>query len=156
MGKYSTVFGQTRRLAAAGVLAASAAMIVPMAVSGPVASAAPSTSATPATPTESVPDGLPEPSSPMPVGAGALGYLATRSATLWLVHRGVDDVIRNLPVPPAYADANRGMATNLERELASAERTPGACLQIIVDGPDGSGGLFNYGFYAVEKQYCPR
>ncbi|ALG84492.1 hypothetical protein [Gordonia phthalatica] len=153
MGKYSTVFGRTRRVAAAGVLAASAAMIAPLAVSGPIASAAPSTSATPS---ESQLDGLPEPSFPMPVRDGALGYLATRSATLWLEDRGADDVIRNLPVPPAYVDANRGMATNLERELKSAKQTPGACLQIIVDGPDSSGGLFNYGFYAVEKQYCPK
>lgn len=153
MGKYSSAVGRTR-LSAAGLLAASAAVVAPLVVSGPVASAAPSTAAsTSATPKM---DGLPEPSFPMPVREGAFSYLATRSATLWLDDRGAADVIGNLPVPPAYTAANRGLAANLKRELQSATSTPGACLQIIVDGPDGSGGLFNYGFFAVEKQYCPR
>ncbi|MBM7368415.1 hypothetical protein [Gordonia hydrophobica] len=156
MGNSSTVLGRTRRWAAVGVIAAGVAVVAPMAAVGPLATAAPSSSAAPSASSEPELDGIPEPSIPMPVADGALGYLATRSATLWLDDRGADDVIRNLPVPPAYVDANRGMATNLERELKSAKDTPGACLQIIIDGPDGSGGLFNYGFYAVEKQYCPK
>ena len=149
-------FGRTRRVAAAGILAVSAAIVAPMAATGAIATAAPTSSVAPSDPSGTQLDGIPEPSFPMPVREGALGYLATRPATLWLEDRGADDVIRNLPVPPAYVAANRGMATNLERELKSAKDTPGACLQIIVDGPDGSGGLFNYGFYAVEKQYCPK
>ncbi|EGD55611.1 hypothetical protein [Gordonia neofelifaecis] len=97
-----------------------------------------------------------EPSIPMPVRDGALGYLATRSSTLWLKDRGADQVIANLPVPQTYSAANRQMAKTLKQELDSAAETPGACLQIIIDGADPSGGVFNYGFFAVEKQYCPK
>ena len=47
------------------------------------------------------------------------------------------------------------MAQTLGRELDTAVETPGACLQIIVNPTAEDGGLFNYGFFAVEKQYCP-
>ncbi|MGB3707419.1 MAG: hypothetical protein WA998_03905 [Gordonia sp. (in: high G+C Gram-positive bacteria)] len=104
--------------------------------------------------TETDPDAA-EASFPMPVQPGALGYLATRSATLWLHQRGAVNVIANLPVPGAYAKSNKYMAKELDRQLTAAVKTPGACLQIIVSGGDG-GGLFNYGFFAIEKQYCPK
>lgn len=115
-------------------------------LAAPIASAEPS----------SQPSQTPEASIPMPVREGALGYLATRSSTLWLADRGVDQVIANLPAPPAYSRANRQMAKTLKQELDAAVDTPGACLQIIVDGPGQAGGVFNYGFFAVEKQYCPK
>ena len=115
-------------------------------LAAPIASAEPS----------SQPSQTPEASIPMPVREGALGYLATRSSTLWLADRGVDQVIANLPAPPAYSSANRQMAKTLKQELDAAVDTPGACLQIIVDGPGQTGGVFNYGFFAVEKQYCPK
>lgn len=147
---------------AAGIVAiASAAMMM---LAAPMASAdpAPSTHATPSQPKSSEP-GKPAPdvsqdavpSFPMPVREGALGYLATRSATLWLNDRGAPDVVASLPAPPPYSTANKQMAKALDRELTAAAKTPGACLQIIVDSGD-AGGLFNYGFFAVEKQYCPK
>lgn len=118
-------------------------------LAAPIASAEPSSQ-------PSQPSQTPEASIPMPVREGALGYLATRSSTLWLADRGVDQVIANLPAPPAYSSANRQMAKTLKQELDAAVDTPGACLQIIVDGPGQAGGVFNYGFFAVEKQYCPK
>lgn len=104
---------------------------------------------------EDVVDQSAEAGVPMPVAPGALGYLATRSSTKWMNDRGADRIIANLPVPPNYSKANQAMADSLKREMTAAVETPGACLQIIVDGPRQPGDLFNYGFFAVEKQYCP-
>lgn len=155
MGSFSEVRRRLRSTVVVVATVAALATIAPMTVSSSTASAAPSASVSPSTAPSAVVEEA-TPSFPMPVREGAIGYLATRSATLWLASRGADAVIANLPVPPAYATANRAMAKTLERELDAAAKTPGACLQIIIDRTDGAGGLFNYGFFAVEKQYCPR
>lgn len=150
MRSFSDVRRRIRRAAVVVVTGAALATVAPMAMPSSTASAAPST----VSPSDAVEEATP--SFPMPVREGAIGYLATRSATLWLESRGADAVIANLPVPPAYSAANRAMATTLKRELDAAAKTPGACLQIIIDGTDGAGGLFNYGFFAIEKKYCPQ
>jgi len=151
MRSFSDVRRRIRRAAVVVATGAALATVAPMAMPSSTASAAPSTSVSPSEVVEEA-----TPSFPMPVREGAIGYLATRSATLWLESRGADAVIANLPVPPAYSAANRAMATTLKRELDAAAKTPGACLQIIIDGTDGAGGLFNYGFFAIEKKYCPQ
>ncbi|MGB3696411.1 MAG: hypothetical protein WBA05_03150 [Gordonia sp. (in: high G+C Gram-positive bacteria)] len=156
--------GNTMGKAMRSIIASAAALTAAAALwSAPTASAAPTSKhpapqAEPAPHAETAPNAeaeTVEPSVPMPVRSGALGYLATRSATLWLDARGADSVIANLPVPGQYRAANKQMAASLARELDAAVATPGACLQIIVDTADGAGGLFNYGFFAVERQYCP-
>lgn len=128
--------------AAATSLSASPALAAP----DPVAPTAPMIADT---------DDTVEPAAPMPVPTGAFGYLATRSATLWLADRHPDDVVRSLPVPPALRPSNDALAAQFERELDAAVRTPGACVQIIIDPQTGSGNLFDYGIWSVEKQYCP-
>lgn len=96
-----------------------------------------------------------EPGAPMPVPSGAFGYLATRSATLWLADQQPADRIEALPVPPQYHRANRALAEQMDRELSAATRTPGACVQLIVDPQSSSGNLFDYGVWSVEREYCP-
>ena len=95
----------------------------------------------------------PVPGIPMPVADGSLGYIATPAATRWMHERRPADIIANLPV--GNARDNRALADRLGGELDAAVAEPGACLQIIVGGPR-DGGLFSYGFYAVEPAYCPR
>ena len=89
----------------------------------------------------------------MPVADGSLGYIATPAATRWMHDRDPADNIANLPI--GSPDDNRAMARRLGGELDAAVAERGACLQIIVGGPR-DGGLFSYGFYAVEPEYCPR
>ncbi|GAC57543.1 hypothetical protein GOHSU_22_00030 [Gordonia hirsuta DSM 44140 = NBRC 16056] len=101
-------------------------------------------------------DEMIEPGAPMPVPNGAFGYLATRNATLWLAAQRPGDAIRALPVPPQYRAANDALARQMGRELTAAVRTPGACLQIIIDPHSSAGNLFDYGVWSVDRQYCPR
>ncbi|WP_344782932.1 hypothetical protein [Gordonia caeni] len=96
-----------------------------------------------------------EPGAPMPVPSGAFGYLATRSATLWLAGQQPADRIEALPVPPQYRLANRALAEQMDRELTAAVRTPGACVQIIIDPQSSSGNLFDYGVWSIDREYCP-
>ena len=125
-----------------------AAAIVPLAgalsVSGPAqASPAP------------IDDSVVVPGAPMPVPSGAFGYLATRDATVWLAAQRPADVIRSLPVPAQYRKANDALATQVHSEISAAVRTPGACVQIIIDPRSSAGNLFDYGVWSVERQYCP-
>ncbi|MFT4087626.1 MAG: hypothetical protein QM658_10805 [Gordonia sp. (in: high G+C Gram-positive bacteria)] len=100
-------------------------------------------------------DDVTGPSIPMPAPAGAYSYLATRSATLWLHSVDAPERIAALPASPDYAKANRQLAEHFDRELTSAVKTPGACVQIIID-PTVGGGKFSYGVWAVESKYCPK
>ncbi|UQE76547.1 hypothetical protein [Gordonia sp. PP30] len=95
------------------------------------------------------------PGAPMPVPAGAFGYLATRSATLWLAAQDPAGRIKALPVPPSYRPANDALAAQMDRELTAAVKTKGACVQIIIDPNVGGGNLFQYGVWSVDRQYCP-
>lgn len=101
-------------------------------------------------------DDVVQPGAPMPVPSGAFGYLATRDATRWLAAQRPGEAIRALPVPPQYRPANTALATQMTRELDAAVRTPGACVQIIIDLQSSAGNLFDYGVWSVERQYCPR
>lgn len=95
------------------------------------------------------------PAAPMPVPSGAFGFLATRKSTLWLAAQKPADRIRALPVPPNYRPSNNALATQMDRELQAAVRTPKACVQIIIDPAPGGGNLFSYGVWSVEEKYCP-
>lgn len=95
------------------------------------------------------------PAAPMPVPSGAFAYLATRGATLWLADQRPGGVVKSLPVPPQYRPSNDALAAQFDRELDAAVRTPGACVQIIIDLQSDAGNLFDYGIWSVEKQYCP-
>ena len=118
---------------------------------------APSTSApsstAPSTSTMSVEEQANKPGVPQPVADGSFGYIATRSATRWMAERQPQNIIANLPV--GHRDDNRAMADVLGGQLDAAVAERGACVQVIVGGPR-DGGLFTYGFYAVEPEYCPR
>ncbi|MFC3244262.1 hypothetical protein ACFOJ6_20430 [Gordonia humi] len=93
-----------------------------------------------------------KPGVPQPVAEGSFGYIATPSATKWMHDRHPEDVIANLPV--GHHSDNQMMAQLLGGQLDAAVAQRGACVQIIVGGPR-DGGLFTYGFYAVEPEYCP-
>ncbi|MCF8588274.1 hypothetical protein [Gordonia liuliyuniae] len=90
---------------------------------------------------------------PQPVAEGSFGYIATASATRWMAEREPENIVANLPV--GHRDDNKAMAKVLGGQLDAAVAERGACLQVIVGGPR-DGGLFTYGFYAVEREYCPR
>ncbi|MBB4135995.1 hypothetical protein [Gordonia humi] len=112
---------------------------------------------TPDAPPRSAPsatlDDAVKPGVPQPVAEGSFGYIATPSATKWMHDRHPEDVIANLPV--GHHSDNQMMAQLLGGQLDAAVAQRGACVQIIVGGPR-DGGLFTYGFYAVEPEYCPR
>ncbi|MFT3662816.1 MAG: hypothetical protein QM809_15965 [Gordonia sp. (in: high G+C Gram-positive bacteria)] len=101
------------------------------------------------------PDDSVEPSFPLTVPQGAFGYLATRSATLWLHQQRPGDKIRGFPVPAQYRMANDVLADQIDRELKAAAKTAGACVQIIFNPHSTPGNLFDYGVWSVEEQYCP-
>lgn len=105
--------------------------------------------------TEPAPQETAVPGEPMPVREGAFGYLATRDATLWLAGQRPGNVVKALPAPPAYQDANRALGERIDSELRTASTTPGACVQIVVDPEGTAGALFDYGVFAVDAQYCP-
>lgn len=109
----------------------------------------------PEAPLPSSTDDEAQPSVPMPVPDGAFGYLATRSATLWLAQQRPGDLIRAFPVPPNYRAANNALARQIDRELKAAVKTKGACVQIIVDPRSSEGNLFDYGVWSVAPAYCP-
>lgn len=96
------------------------------------------------------------PGAPMPVPSGAFAYLATRDATRWLAAQHPGDAIAALPVPPQYRLANSALAKQMSTELTATVRTPGACVQIIIDPHSSAGNLFDYGVWSIEPQYCPR
>ncbi len=124
--------------------------IAPLAHAGP-SSTAPSTT-TP--PSEDFDPSMVKPGLPMPVPEGSFGYIATRGATKWMDDRQPGALVRNLPVPPAFREANSAMGKIIDAELDAAMAEPGACVQIIVT-PHSKSGLFSYGFFAVEPEYCP-
>lgn len=138
-------------VAAAAALPITAALLI-----GAPAQAEPADPAEPdTTVVEPDDDDQVKPGAPMPVRNGAFGYLATRGATLWLAGQKPAQAIGGLPVPPQYHAANRALADQMDRELTAAARTPGACVQIIVDTQAGGGNLFDYGIWSVEREYCP-
>ncbi|WP_132993697.1 hypothetical protein [Gordonia zhaorongruii] len=145
-----------RRIAAGAVplVTLSAALVIPL-VAPATANAVP-TESTPSTSTPSTSEVKVEPNAPMPVADGAIGYTATPQSTRWLADRKPEDVISNLPSPPTDRKSNEQMAEYLGLELDAAVENPGACLQVIVNPPLEQGGMFNYGFFAVEREYCPR
>lgn len=124
---------------------------------GGPSSSAPSTStqstSMPSTSTPSIEDQANKPGVPQPVADGSFGYIATPSATRWMADRQPENIIANLPV--GHREDNRAMAGVLGGQLDAAVAERGACVQVIVGGPR-DGGLFTYGFYAVEPEYCPR
>ncbi|MGC4932540.1 hypothetical protein ACLQ3C_02500 [Gordonia sp. DT30] len=97
---------------------------------------------------------LPETGSPMPVPTGSYGYLATHDLTKRMSTMKVADSIAALPVPAQYRPANLGLAKTLDRAVQGALADPKGCVQIIVNPRSSSGGLFDYGVYAVSGQYC--
>lgn len=129
--------------------------IAPLAHAGP-SSTAPTTSTAPSstTPSEGFDPSMVKPGLPMPVPEGSFGYIATRGATKWMDDRRPGALIRNLPVPPAFRAANSSMGKIIDAELDAAMAKPGACVQIIVT-PHSKSGLFSYGFFAIEPEYCP-
>ena len=149
--------GNRRAIYTAMLLAVPAAMLfaAPAAADpGPAADPAPSVADQPSVQAVQDEELLP-PGLPMAVPDGAFGYLATRDATVWLADRRPGDAVRGLPVAPNLKASNDALADQLDRELRSAKASPGACVQIIVDPATSSGNLFDYGIFAVEKQYCP-
>ncbi len=136
------------------VSAAIVAVTVPL-LAAPLAHAEPSSS-TPSEPPTSTHAETAEviPSLPMPVPEGSFGYIATRGATKWMNDRAPGALIKNLPVPPAFRKANSDMAKIIDAELDAAMKTPGACVQVIVT-PRTKTGLFSYGFFAIDPEYCP-
>lgn len=107
----------------------------------------------PSTDAPSVADQASKPGVPQPVADGSFGYIATPDATRWMADRRPENIIANLPV--GHQDDNKAMASVLGGQLDAAVAERGACIQVIVGGPR-DGGLFTYGFYAVEPEYCPR
>ncbi|MFT3714868.1 MAG: hypothetical protein QM774_02695 [Gordonia sp. (in: high G+C Gram-positive bacteria)] len=95
------------------------------------------------------------PADPMPVAPGALAQILNRPTTLWLASLKPDQAIKALPVPAQYRQSNDFMAAALKRELTKAVKTPGACIQLIFD-PSTEFGLFDYGFWAIDRHWCPR
>ncbi|GEE02380.1 hypothetical protein nbrc107696_28260 [Gordonia spumicola] len=137
-------------LLSAAIVAGAATLVV-----APIAHANPSTTQSTSPSTAPSDADKVEPSIPLQVPEGAFGYIATRGATKWLADRDLPSLIKSLPVPPSFRESNNGMASIIKAELTAAEETPGACVQIIITPAPKQGGLFTYGFFAVEKQYCP-
>lgn len=146
--------------AAATVIAAPAHADTDRSTAGPTAapssavpsSDTPATSAPP-TSTQSVEEQANKPGVPQPVAEGSFGYIATPSATRWMADRQPENIVANLPI--GHREDNKAMAEVLGGQLDAAVAERGACVQVIVGGPR-DGGLFTYGFYAVESEYCPR
>lgn len=137
--------GTRRRLPALLVIAAawSAALFVGVGA----------TEAAPPAPTVS--EG-PEVGVPMPTPPGGYSYLATRGVTERVATMKMPEAVAALPVPATYRAANLAFAAQFDRATAAAVATPGACLQVVVSPQTTPGNLFDYGFFPVAEQYCPR
>ncbi|AFA72996.1 hypothetical protein GPOL_c19570 [Gordonia polyisoprenivorans VH2] len=141
------------RHGALALLAVAAAGTAVMTTAAP-SSAAP-TPAQPAPNTQVLLVDVPEAGPPMPVPTGSFGYLATHDLTKRMASMKTAEAIAALPVPEQYRPANMALAKNLDLAVKGALADPKGCVQVIVDPRSTSGGLFDYGFYAVSGQYCP-
>ncbi|AZG43989.1 hypothetical protein D7316_00569 [Gordonia insulae] len=101
------------------------------------------------------PADLPVADVPMPAGEGEYSYIATHEVTKRAASMKLADGIASLPVPAQYRPANLALAAQFDIAVQSALRSPGGCVQVVVDPRARSGSLFNYGFFAVAGQYCP-
>ncbi|WP_420714095.1 hypothetical protein [Gordonia sp. SL306] len=100
------------------------------------------------------PADLPVADAPMPVSEGEYSYVATHDVTMRAASMKVPDAVASLPVPAQYRPANLALAAQFDMALAGALKSPGGCLQIVVDPRAKSGNLFNYGFFPVAGTYC--
>ncbi|MGV9712316.1 hypothetical protein ACWDTI_16840 [Gordonia sp. NPDC003424] len=101
------------------------------------------------------PDDLPVADAPVAPGDGEYSYLATHAVTKQAAAMKIPDAIASLPVPAQFRPANLALAAQFDVALTSALRSPGGCLQVIVDPRSRDGNLFNYGFFPVAARYCP-
>lgn len=122
----------------AAVLAMTAMPVVATATAAPVIS----------------PDQLPTAGAPMEPAPGQYSYIATHAVTRQAQAMKVADGIASMPVPLQYRPANLALAAQFDSAVTGALRSPGGCLQVIVDPNSKAGNLFNYGFFPVAGRYC--
>ncbi|PYE13997.1 hypothetical protein DFR67_11496 [Williamsia limnetica] len=95
-----------------------------------------------------------EASSPMPVGDSQFGYIATHALTQSAADMNLPEFVASIPVPPEYKPANLALAARFDIVVDEALASPGGCIQVVIDPAPTSGGVFSYGFFAVEGEYC--
>lgn len=100
------------------------------------------------------PSDLPVAGEPVSPGEGEYSYIATHDVTRRADAMKVADGIASLPVPAQFRPANLALAAQFDMAVTSALRSPGGCVQVIVDPRARSGNLFNYGFFPVAGRYC--
>lgn len=93
-------------------------------------------------------------SSPMPVGGSQYGYVATHSLTQQAADMNLPEFVAALAVPAEYKPANLAMAARFDVVVDEALASPGGCIQVVIDPSPSEGGVFSYGFFAVEGKYC--
>ncbi|WP_076480641.1 hypothetical protein [Williamsia sterculiae] len=91
---------------------------------------------------------------PVPVSSTAYSYLATHALTERAQAMDLGQFVASVPVPPQYRSANLDLSARIDTAVDAALRSPGGCVQLVVD-PKGTGGaLFDYNVVPVEGQYC--
>ena len=98
---------------------------------------------------EVLPAGEPVPASPT-----EFSYIATHDLTVRASTVDLAEFVASIPVPNQYRAANLALAARFDATVAEALKSPGGCVQVLVDPRATSGNLFNYGFFAVEGKYC--
>jgi hypothetical protein len=91
---------------------------------------------------------------PIPVGGSQFGYTATHALTQRAADMQLPEFVSSLPVPAEYKPANLALAARFDIAVDEALASPGGCLQVVIDPAPTSGGVFSYGFFAVEGAYC--
>ncbi|MEE3850731.1 hypothetical protein VZC37_10315 [Gordonia sp. LSe1-13] len=100
------------------------------------------------------PEDGPVAGAPMPTADGEFSYLATHDVTEQAASLAVPDAVASLPVPQEYRPANLALAAQFDMALAAALKSPGGCVQVVVDPQARDGSLFNYGFFPVAGEHC--
>lgn len=90
----------------------------------------------------------------MPVGDSQFGYIATHALTQRAADMKLPEFVASIPVPAEYKPANLALAARFDIVVDEALASPGGCIQVVVDPAPTSGGVFSYGFFAVEGKYC--
>ncbi|MBJ7287492.1 MAG: hypothetical protein JHC79_01115 [Williamsia sp.] len=91
---------------------------------------------------------------PVPVSPTEFGYTATHDLTVRASRIDLAQFVASIPVPAQYRAANLALAARFDATVAEALKSPGGCVQVVVDPRATSGNLFNYGFFAIEGKYC--
>lgn len=92
--------------------------------------------------------------SPLPVGDGQWGYIATHALTERAADMNLPEFVASIPVPEDYKLANLAMAARFDIAVNDALTSPGGCVQVVVDPAPTGGGVFSYGFFSVAGEYC--